>query len=242
MEFALERLADELAHPLRPALLVGVLGKLPVDHQRVERHAVDGGVDLRRGDVGAGRRAGPGQHREQPRMVGREHRDLGDRREGIGADGGADLLAPRLGFLDQPRMFELALVRHRDPVIVVVARHVGLEPFIVLDLARTGEFGLGAGYQIAPAHRHMAAVKHRRGGEIEGAQQLSLPAVPHPGPDRPDVGNGEDQQQPEPLQALHLCREVEDRLEIVEIPHLRRFAHHQMMTHQPCHRSRFPMR
>ncbi len=43
---------------------------------------------------------------------------------------------------------------------------------------------------------------------IELAQQRRLPAVPHLGPDRADVGDGQDQQQLQPLGRLHPVDEI----------------------------------
>ena len=73
-----ERLLDEVADPPRPPLLVGVVVEFAADRDRVERLAVGGREDLRVDDVGAGDGAGPGDDRQQARMVGREHGDFGD--------------------------------------------------------------------------------------------------------------------------------------------------------------------
>ena len=54
--------------------------------ERVEREAVARRRDVRARDVGAGGGAGAGEQRQQPRMVGREQRQLGDGREGVGGE------------------------------------------------------------------------------------------------------------------------------------------------------------
>ena len=59
----------------------------------VEREPVGRGVDLRVDDVGARHRAGAGDDRQQPRMVGREHRQLGHAARRVEADRGRERLA-----------------------------------------------------------------------------------------------------------------------------------------------------
>ena len=71
-------------------------------------------------------------------------------------------------------------------------------------------------------------------GRIEqGPQQQPLPFVPHARPDRADVDDGQDQQQPQPLRALHLGDEILDRLGVGEVALERGRRHQQMMAHQP---------
>ena len=84
-----------------------------------------------------------------------------------------------------------------------------------------------------------AAGEHRLGLVIERAQELRLPAVPHAGADRPDVGGGEDGQQLEPLDRLHHRGEVLDGLAVGEIARLRHARHHQVILDQPGDESRF---
>ena len=91
-----ERLLDQVADLAGAALLVGVVVELAADRDRVERLAVGGREDLRVDDIGAGDGAGAGDERQEPRMVGREDGDLGDRLEGPGPDrGGERRLPPR---------------------------------------------------------------------------------------------------------------------------------------------------
>ena len=80
-----QRLLDQVADAAGPALLVGLVVELAVDGDRIERLAVGGGEDLRVDDVGAGGGAGAGDDRQQARMVGGEHGDLGD--AGVGHAG-----------------------------------------------------------------------------------------------------------------------------------------------------------
>ena len=70
-------LGDALAAPL----LVDVVVEGAADDDRVERAAVGGGEDLRIDDVGVACRAGAGDDGEEPRMVRREHGQLGRRLE-----------------------------------------------------------------------------------------------------------------------------------------------------------------
>ena len=82
----------------------------------------------------------------------------------------------------------------------------------------------------------MAAAKQGLGLEIERAQELALPAVPDPRPHRADVGDGEQQQQLQPLRALHQRGEIAHRLRIVEIAALRDLAHGEVVLDQPHRR------
>ena len=66
---------------------------------------------------------------------------------------------------------------------------------------RLGELGLGGGDAAVAADLAVAAGQHRLGLVVERAQQLALPAVPDAGADRLDVGDGEDQEQLQPLEA-----------------------------------------
>ncbi len=68
---------------------------------------------------------------------------------------------------------------------------------------------------------------------VEIGEQLALPAVPDSRPDRADVDHGQHQQLAQPLEALHLGNEVEDRLRVGQVALERRSAHQQVMTHQP---------
>ena len=90
---ARQHVLDQLADALGAAPLVLVAVELAADQDRVERLAVGGGEDLRVDDVAAGRGAGAGDHRQQARMVGRQHGDLGDRLEACVLHHGGEPLA-----------------------------------------------------------------------------------------------------------------------------------------------------
>ena len=79
-----------VGHALGPAALVLLGLEFALDQNRVERHAVGGGEDLGAGDVGAGRRTGAGDERQQARMIRRIDREFGDGGEGIGFNRGDD--------------------------------------------------------------------------------------------------------------------------------------------------------
>ena len=92
-QLAAQRALDRIGDAHRAARLVLVVLELARHRDGVEREPVGRGEDLRVDDVGAGRRAGAGDDRQQPRMVGREHGQLGDAARGVEADAGRDRLA-----------------------------------------------------------------------------------------------------------------------------------------------------
>ena len=87
----------------------------------------------------------------------------------------------------------------------------------------------------------MTARQYRFGFRVECAQQLALPTVPNAWSNGSDICYREDDQELQPLHALHHGAEIEDGLEVIEIPHLCGFAHQQVMTDEPgdrfCFRS-----
>ena len=92
---------------------------------------------------------------------------------------------------------------------------------------------LGAGHALGAAERGVAAAEQRLGLEIERAQELALPSGPHAGPDGADVGHREQQQQLQPLPALHQGGKVAQGLGVVEVAALGEQAHGEMMLDQP---------
>lgn len=82
-------------------------------------------------------------------------------------------------------------------------------------------------------HFRETAGQEQLGLVIERAQQLALPAVPHPWPDAPDVADGEDQQELQPLDRLHDRGEILDGLAVVEVARLRRHRHGEVVLDQP---------
>src|SRR4051794_2839121 len=68
---------------------------------------------------------------------------------------------------------------------------------------------------------------------VERAKQLPLPAVPYTWPDSANVGNREQQEEFQALRRLHQRREVEHRLEVVEIAGLSGLAHDEVIADEP---------
>ena len=92
--------------------------------------------------------------------------------------------------------------------------------------------------QLGPAVLLVAEPKPLLGGLEQGPQQRPLPLVPHARADRADVDHGQDQQQPQPLRALHLADEILDRLGIGEVALERGRRQQQMIADQPRRPSR----
>ena len=70
---------------------------------------------------------------------------------------------------------------------------------------------------------------------------MPLPAVEDPRADRADVGDGQHEEEAQPLGRLHDRHEILDRLGIGEIALLGDVAHHQMVAHQPGDRLRIAL-
>ncbi len=51
----------------------------------------------------------------------------------------------------------------------------------------------------------------------QGTEKAALPFVPHLGSDGANIDDGQDQQEPESLRALHLAHEILDRLGVGEV-------------------------
>ncbi len=79
----------------------------------------------------------------------------------------------------------------------------------------------------------VAEAQHLLASVEQSAQQLALPAVPGARPDRADVDDGEHEQQPQPLEALHVADEVLDRLGVGEIALEGGSGHQEVPAHQP---------
>ncbi len=80
-----------------------------------------------------------------------------------------------------------------------------------------GELGLPRRHLLAPPALLVAQPEPLLGGVVEGPQQLPLPVVPGPRPDRSYVDHGQHQQQSQPFRALHRRGEVVDRLGIGQV-------------------------
>ena len=106
---------------------------------------------------------------------------------------------------------------------------------------RSGRPVLELGAELGLRHRDAlravdlgeAAGQHRLGLVIERAQELRLPAVPHAGADRADVGGGQDGEQLHALQRLHHGGEILDGLAVGQVARLRHRRHHEMLLDQP---------
>ena len=100
------------------------------------------------------------------------------------------------GVLDAPRLLDL------EPVGRVVARRIGVE----VAVRPVGKFAaqalLGEAHPVGAGDIGGAAAEHDLGLVVERAQELALPARPDAGPDRLDVGDGEDEQELQPLHRL----------------------------------------
>ena len=133
-------------------------------------------------------------------MVGREHGQLGDAARRVEADAGGEPLAGRFGGAHEAGVRDLVRQIDLEPVGRIVAGDIGVE-LLRRPIRHLGaELGLGRGHALGAVDLGEAAGEHRLGLVIERAQELRLPAVPHPGPDRADVGGGQDGQQLHPLQ------------------------------------------
>ena len=152
---------------------------------------------------------------------------------GMRGDGGGQRPACLVGLADEGGVGELVGQVDAQPVGRIVALEIGVA------LARrpvgeaVGKLGLGGGDALVAADLAVAAGDHRLGLVVEGAQELALPAVPHAGADRLDVGDGEDGQHLQPLQRLHDGGEIEDGLAVVEVARLGDLAHGEVLLDQP---------
>ena len=118
----------------------------------------------------------------------------------------ADRVAdPRFGGGDLAGIGKLPFGRLGQPI--AVGQAPGLGPRRRPRPAELGgERGVAVGDLLGPAALLVAEPQPLLGGVEQGAQQLPLPVVPGARPDRANVDHGEDQQQPQPLRALHRAR------------------------------------
>ena len=149
---------------------------------------------------------------EQPGMVGGIDGHQGRAAIGI------DLRVDRQRRVVRPRAMKRALcastsVGLGDPIGLGQAADIGGEARVVPAERRAQRVLLGRD-PLAAAALLVAEPQHLLGRLVEVAEQLTLPAVPDAGPDRADVDDGQQQQQPQPLGALHGRAEIEDRLEV----------------------------
>ena len=192
-QFAAQRLLDRIGDAIGAPLLVLVALEFARQRNGVERAPVGGGEYLRVDDIGAGHGAGAGDDRQQPGVVGRQHGQFGHV-AAVVADGGGKRLfgilgrAHEIGVLDLVRQIDL------EPIGCVVLGDIALQPIRRPILHRLAEFGLRHGDALGAVDFREAAGEHWLGLVIKGAQQLRLPAIPHAGTDRADIGGREDRQ------------------------------------------------
>ena len=101
---------------------------------------------------------------------------------------------------------------------------------------RVAQLLLRQAHPLGAGEVHGAAAENDLGLVVEVAQELALPAGPDAGTHGLDVGDGEHEQQLQPLHGLHHLGEALDGRGIREIAALRRVRHEQMMLDQPGHR------
>src|SRR6266511_4284795 len=88
-----------------------------------------------------------------------------------------------------------------QPIRRVVAVDEALEVLFRPDREALAQSILGAGYALGATQSRVAAAEQRLGLEIKRAQQLALPAGPHPRADGADVGDREQEEEFQPLAA-----------------------------------------
>ena len=233
MHLALEELLDGLADAAGTALLVLVVLELALQEERVEGGAIPRRGDVGADDVGTGRGAGAGEHRQEAGVVGREHRQLGHGGEGIGLVAGCERAAVGAGKRGELQVVELALGVGAQPVVVEMARDEMLDRRRLDADGGLRESGLRLDHAIGHAGALLAAIDEGQGLVIERAQELALPSVPGGGADRADVGDGEDQEQLQALGRADDVGEVAARLRVGQIAALGDGAHVEMVEHEP---------
>ena len=166
-------------------------------------------------------------------MIAGIDRDLGNRPEGIGPSIERQYLARRIGDAHEARMPFVHVGRQGEPVGRVVAKQGGLA-LLRREVGQPCGQGLARRPHAGILRDLDAPSQHLLlGGGVQIAQQLPLPAVENAGPDRTDIGDGQQQQQAQALGRLHDLDEILDRLGIGEVALLGDVRHHQMVTHQP---------
>src|SRR6185437_3106443 len=126
------------------------------------------------------------------------------------------LADPRFGLRDLARVGGLPRERLGKPVAVGQPLRVGPDR-ARLPSERPGELLLPLLDDLAPAILLVAEPEPLLRGLEQGSQKRALPLVPDSRADGADVDNGEDEQQPQSLRALHLACDILDRLRIGEV-------------------------
>jgi hypothetical protein len=155
---------------------------------------------------------------EQAFAVGREHADpRGTAFRVVRHDHARLRFADaRLAFGDLAGVGDLPRQRLREPVAVGQASRVRLRR-ACLPAERLRQLLLPCVHDLASAVLLVAEPKPLLGGFEQGAQKRPLPFVPDAGAHRANVDHRQDQQEAEPLRALHLPCEILDRLGIGEV-------------------------
>jgi hypothetical protein len=121
----------------------------------------------------------------------------------------------------------------REPVGIIVAAG----KLVPLRLRPVAEPGLEGALRVVDACASRGcgiSARHQCFGfVIKLTKELRLPAVPDSRTNRPDIRNGQDQQQAQPFRRLHLLDEILHRLRVGHIALLRCIAHGQMFAHEP---------
>ena len=135
-------------------------------------------------------------------MVGREHRDFGNRLERLRTDHRCKLLSLGVGLPDEFHLPDLRFEVGRHEIGRV--RQVGIAPPVGLAPAieSAGQRNPRRFDPRLAVDARKAAGQHRLGFVIERAQQLAFPAVPHARSHGANVAHGQDQQIAHPLQRL----------------------------------------
>ena len=226
-----ESIAYHLADPLHARLFVHLIVREGADVEDVQRHLVVGGEYFRGPDGclnGGTRRGDDG---EKLVLVRRDERDLGDGRcRSHGSRRTRRLACPRPKAARGRARRRRRRGSSRAPRASRATRRALLGE---LPGGALGERVLRGGDARLARAAGVAGGDHRFGLVEQGLQESGLPPVPHVGADGGDVGLGEDLQQLQPLEALHLGREVLYRLGVRQVAGLRGDRHRQMLLDQP---------
>ena len=228
-----ERVLDRARQPADLPLLGEGAAERVLDEEIVEREPVARRVDARVDDVAAGEVDAPRHAIEEPRMVGGEHHH--QRRAAVLVGHRRDMKRRVARRLDMAKVGDDHLDRFGDPIAFGQAIDQLGEGLVVFAEQQRDRFLLRGDPRLAPALL-VAEAQHFLGRVVEFGEKLALPAVPHAGPDGANVDDGEDEQQAQPLGALHDLREIEDRLEVGEVAFEGGRRHQQVIAHQPRHR------
>ena len=227
-KFAAQGLAHQLGNSFGPPPLVLLRRELALDQNGVERHAIGGCEDLSPGNIGARGGTGPGNEGQEARMIGRINSDLGDGGESVRLN--LRNHAFRCRRSDECGMLQLFRGIGSKPIGIVMAVDIGFLRSLAPARQPRRECRLRIGDALLARDSRMAAGQNRFGFGIKRSQQLALPAVPHARSHGANIGDGENEQQLQALHALHDGAKIEYGFEIVEVAHLRGFAHQQMMA------------